>query len=179
MSRQSILFLTICILTLPWFCGCDFVYRFLQKEGAEEKELLGEVIPFEHNSRVEEVQTLLKFCGYNPGSTDGKFGVKTRVAIEAFQKDNGLKITRFVDKTTWAQLDVINQAGLMRDGEVNIHVLQVILKNAGFDSGSADGKLGPKTVQAIKAFQAAHGLTADGQIGQKTVKLLLKYINHP
>lgn len=165
------------LFALLWsVTGCNFIYGLLQKEGAEEKELLGEVIPFEYNPKVEELQSLLKIYGYTPGNADGKFGVKTRVAIEAFQKDNGLKVTRFADKKTWTQLDVINRAGLVHEGEINVHGLQVILGDAGFDPGSTDGKMGPKTLQALKAFQSAHGLTPDGVIGAKTLQALLKYI---
>jgi peptidoglycan hydrolase-like protein with peptidoglycan-binding domain len=33
---------------------------------------------------------------------------------------------------------------------------------------SEDGKMGPKTVAAIKSFQTVHGLTPDGVAGPKT-----------
>lgn len=89
------------------FCsGCDVVYRMVDKEGAQEKDLLGEVIPFEQNYTVKEVQTLLSLYGYNPGRIDGKLGNQTRNAIERFQKDAGLKTTRYVDEATWGQLKI-------------------------------------------------------------------------
>ena len=52
-------------------CGCDAIYRVLDKEGAEEKELIGEVIPFEKNLVVEEIQSLLyhRSCGPQTQST--------------------------------------------------------------------------------------------------------------
>ncbi|HEY9857588.1 MAG TPA: peptidoglycan-binding protein [Stenomitos sp.] len=46
--------------------------------------------------------------------------------------------------------------------------LQERLKELGFDPGSVDGDLGPKTVAAIKRFQEQKGLTADGVVGPKT-----------
>lgn len=54
--------------------------------------------------------------------------------------------------------------------------IQTALKNAGFDPGPVDGKIGPKTKKAIKDFQAANGLTSDGKVGPKTWAKLSKYL---
>jgi len=40
--------------------------------------------------------------------------------------------------------------------------LQGLLGRAGFDPGGVDGRMGPKTVAAVKAFQKAKGLVPDG-----------------
>jgi peptidoglycan hydrolase-like protein with peptidoglycan-binding domain len=53
--------------------------------------------------------------------------------------------------------------------------IQKALKNAGFDPGEADGKLGRQTRSAIRDFQKANGLTADGKVGPKTWNELAKY----
>ena len=47
-------------------------------------------------------------------------------------------------------------------------VLQRKLNQLGYACGTADGKCGAKTVNAIKAFQTANKLTADGICGAKT-----------
>lgn len=54
--------------------------------------------------------------------------------------------------------------------------IQVALANAGFDPGEADGKIGRKTRDAIKAFQKANNLRADGRVGKKTWDLLKEYL---
>jgi peptidoglycan hydrolase-like protein with peptidoglycan-binding domain len=52
-----------------------------------------------------------------------------------------------------------------------VAVAQRELAGQGYDAGPVDGRLGPKTRQAIKAFQADKGLPQDGQL---TFDLLAK-----
>jgi len=54
--------------------------------------------------------------------------------------------------------------------------IQLALKNAGFDPGSIDGKMGLKTRMAIRDFQKAKGLKIDGVVGEKTWDELKKYL---
>jgi len=54
--------------------------------------------------------------------------------------------------------------------------IQIALKNAGFDPGAADGKLGKKTRQAIRDFQKANGLDVDGKVGRRTWEVLGPYL---
>lgn len=58
---------------------------------------------------------------------------------------------------------------------VTVQQVQRALANAGFNPGKADGVAGPKTVSAIKQFQAAEGLKADGVVGQRTWDRLRKH----
>ena len=156
--------------------GCDALYRLLQKEGAEERGLLGEMVPSVPNPAVEEVQRLLKIFGYRPGDIDGQLGLKTRNAIEQFQKDNDLKPNRFLDLQTWAKLNVFAESGLVVKGKVNPKKVQEALKKAHFNVGPVDGKMGRQTQEAIKKFQRAQGLKADGTIGFQTLTCLAKYL---
>lgn len=53
--------------------------------------------------------------------------------------------------------------------------IQAALKNAGYYEGSVDGKIGPKSQEAILGFQRDNNLTTDGKVGQKTWSKLKKY----
>jgi peptidoglycan hydrolase-like protein with peptidoglycan-binding domain len=55
--------------------------------------------------------------------------------------------------------------------------VQRALKNSGFYKGEIDGKIGPKTKEAIIKFQKAHGLNGDGMVGKKTSSELRNYLS--
>lgn len=158
------------------FMGCDYIYGLLDKEGAEEKKLVGDVVPFESNPTVEEIQKLLKIYGYDPGKIDGMMGLRTRDAIVKFQKDNQLPETRKVDQETWGKLSYFKDIQLVVNNELNVRVVQMALSNAGFNPGPIDGAMGEKTQQAIKEFQKANQLKVDGKIGYKTLSILATYL---
>jgi peptidoglycan hydrolase-like protein with peptidoglycan-binding domain len=53
----------------------------------------------------------------------------------------------------------------------NLHTtqgVQAALARLGFSPGAADGIAGPKTKQAVKAYQTSKGLTSDGIVGPMT-----------
>lgn len=55
--------------------------------------------------------------------------------------------------------------------------IQRALKNAGYYTGSLDGKIGPESREAIRSFQRDNGLTADGVCGKQTWAKLKTYLN--
>lgn len=169
----KVLFIASVVLV---FTGCDAVYRLLQKEGAEERDIIGEIVPSMPNPAVEEVQSLLRLYGYNVGNIDGKMGPNTRYALAAFQKDNNLKESKFIDKDTWEKLNELNRSGLVVNGEIDFSTVQLALQNAGFNPGEIDGKFGPRTQKMLQRFQGASGLKADGKVGPKTLKALVRYL---
>ena len=173
--RNTIYFL--CLIACLTSFGCDAIYRLLDKEGAEEKALVGEIIPFEKNPTIEEVQALLDLYGYNVGKIDGVLGLRTRNAIERFQRDNALEKTRFVDQATWAKLSVFKENKLVVDQQLNVRFIQALLKEAGLDPGDIDGKMGTKTKTAVLAFQKTYNLKVDGKIGYKTLTTLAAFIS--
>lgn len=68
------------------------------------------------------------------------------------------------------------EKGKDRKGRLTVKQIQLALKEAGYDPGKIDGKLGDKTVKAIKDFQKAHGLKQDGKVGPKTEEALREYL---
>ncbi|NKN34934.1 peptidoglycan-binding protein [Agrobacterium sp. a22-2] len=59
------------------------------------------------------------------------------------------------------------------DMDKAIRNIQAILNNNGFDAGTPDGKLGKKTITAIKAFQTSIGQEPTGRINDQLVTALL------
>ncbi len=57
--------------------------------------------------------------------------------------------------------------------------IQTALKNAGYYTGSIDGKIGPKSKKAIENFQKENGLVADGKVGRKTWSKLQGHLSAP
>ena len=163
-------FLTISCLLLT--AGCDRIYHLIHKEGAEEKEILGDIDILTDNKKIEEVQRILKIYGYTIGKVDGKMGPTTREAVKKFQEDNALSVTRFVDKATWDQLNDFTDIGFIEEGRLNIRTVQACLNQAGHYHGKIDGDFGPRTREAVKKFQKSRGLKPDGVVGFKTLKEL-------
>lgn len=60
---------------------------------------------------------------------------------------------------------------------LSVRQIQLALKAAGFYEGSVDGKMGPRTQEALKSFQRAQGLKADGIAGSKTSAQLAKFLS--
>ena len=187
-------YIIVSILAMLSFYGCNIVPKSVQYQREEEK-LIGSADII--NPKIEEVQVILKSEGYEPGNTDGSMGKETRDAIKAFQESMGLKSTGYIDKITLTQMEDSRRAKDILESKKNyglkakgtrqgdsskaefrptVKQIQAALKNAGFDPGSIDGKIGPRTRQAIKDFQKSKGLVPDGVVGPKTWTSLGKYL---
>lgn len=188
-------YIIVSILALLFFYGCNIVPKSVQYQREEEK-LVGSTDIL--NPKIEEVQVILKSDGYEPGNMDGRMGKETRDAIKAFQESIGLKSTGYIDKITLTQMEDLRRTKEILESKKNYALkstkearqkdlskaefrpttkeIQTALKNAGFDPGSFDGKIGPRTRQAIKDFQKSKGLVPDGVVGPKTWANLSKYL---
>ena len=95
-------------------------------------------------AEVKELQLILQRLGYNPGTADGIFGLKTMQAVIQFQKDNGLTPDGVAGPLTWQALqnqDQVNQLYTVQAGDTfykialkfNISLPSLIATNPGVD----------------------------------------------
>ena len=68
-----------------------------------KKKVAGEPTNREQDP-VKAAQKALGAKGYDVGEVDGQLGPKTRAAIQAFQKDEGIRVTGRLDSGTMARL---------------------------------------------------------------------------
>jgi len=70
------------------------------------------------------------------------------------------------------EMDKKPEMGKMTTGRVDNREVQEALKAKGNDPGPIDGRMGPKTRAALKAFQESNGLKATGQLDNQTAEKL-------
>jgi membrane-bound lytic murein transglycosylase B len=116
-----------------------------------------------------ELQTLLNALGFDAGAADGLFGSATRRAVRAFQTERGVAADGF---PTLALLEQVRARagvtpeptapprGLNRSG---VRELQRLLNRLGYSAGRADGAIGTRTRNAIRAFERARGMEVRGR----------------
>lgn len=192
---RTLFYILILALVLVMFSAParNYVNGLLHREKKElrEEEVIGRVSGY--NPRVEEMQKILEEAGFEPGPADGIMGAQTRTAIKAFQKAKGLKPTGKVDTVTQLALnrtEEVKKPALRSEPEPELESdswegasdkskhIQTALKNSGFYKGEIDGKIGPRTKSAIRAFQKANNLNPDGVVGSKTWDALKKYLKN-
>jgi peptidoglycan hydrolase-like protein with peptidoglycan-binding domain len=126
---------------------------------------------------VRSLQQQLPAHGYRPGPVTGQLDRQTEQAILAYQHDAGIAPNA---RSTWVlkqTLDSVSfarpviQAGAAHPGN-SVALAQQQLTAKGYDPGPADGKMGRRTVTAIKDFQADRGLARDGRLSPQVMSLL-------
>lgn len=137
--------------------------------------------------RVTLIQARLNALGYLTGSETGIFDEDTQKAVLAFQKTNALPETGMADGVMLALMD---SAAAFGKSIENWKIGQSILRLQLFDFYDAvaavqellfnldyldvtDGYYREATRDAVKLFQARHGLPADGIVGPATYDMLV------
>ena len=137
---------------------------------------------------IQHALNFLKICGTTPLKDSGVLDAPTAACLKAFQSISQIPVTGLDDPTTKFTLEsAITKAAISlaapailanpavtsapavnptiateRDLQRGLNVLGASPKL------KEDGKIGPVTTAAIKAFQVIHGLTADGLAGPQT-----------
>ena len=117
------------------------------------------------------------------GGADGHFGPKTLAALNEFQRSVGLEVTNSVDEATaiavGTAISPLTGLAVGSTGE-SVKALQEALIGAGHTpKGGADGRFGPATEAALRAFQNAAGLPVTGVADEITVARLGAVTNAP
>ncbi len=132
---------------------------------------------------VSTMQQALKAQGYYTGEVDGKFGAGTLTAVKDFQTAKGLKVDGVAGEATLTALygkaaPKAPQIGKLPKSANTLYYtctgsrvesLQKALKALGYYAGDIDGVFGESTLNAVRAFQGAHGMHVDGLAGTKTI----------
>lgn len=122
---------------------------------------------------VEDIQTELLSRGYDVGKIDGVMGKRTGGAIRQYQRDVGLPVDGVASKELLEYM-LFNKGGAMSGPEpvpsldpVFVRSVQIELVERGYYHGEIDGIAGPKTREAVDAFQRDAGLVVNGAMDQR------------
>lgn len=139
---------------------------------------------------VLSLQTALRDQGYQVGALDGVFGSMTENAVIAYQTDHNLTVDGIVGNYTLTSLYGNAETQQQQAAAVpadtgtfsrslsigmsgsDVSILQTILKEYGFYSGTIDGDFGNYTKNAVMDFQTSRGLYVDGVAGPLTFAAL-------
>lgn len=135
--------------------------------------------PGDKGHQITEIQQALTAHGYDTDA-DGDYGDSTQAAVRQFQADHGLDCDGIIGAATYEALmgeampeNRTSQGGAASDAlpavtaDNEVRVIQQALANNGY-TVDVDGVFGVGTEQAIRQFQADHGLETDGIVGQST-----------
>ena len=133
-------------------------------------------------SAVAEVRRMLASLGLLDNTlrdSSDVFDESTELAVRHFQQRRGISVDGAVGIETYTALTgahwrlgdrvLAHEAGQMLTGD-DVADLQSKLLELGYDVARADGFFGPRTAEALRAFQRESGLVADGVCGPTTLR---------
>jgi peptidoglycan hydrolase-like protein with peptidoglycan-binding domain len=124
--------------------------------------------------RLQRLLVMMKMMDFE--GIDGLFGPKTEKAAKDFQTLKGLTVDGIVGPQTWGSLPADPNTPLLERGAAGptVAALQQGLKKynpvtgASTDPGPIDSDFGPKTENAVRAYQGERGVVVDGIVGDHT-----------
>lgn len=146
----------------------------------------GNTIQLKYDPVAEDVQRELQAVGFYKGGVDGVTGRRTRDAIAAYQKANGLTVTgepsheliehiRYTRQVAEASL-FTGSVDPAPDAELRASVrrVQATLSELAYYQGEISGEMQRQTEVAIRQFEREHGLEETGQINAALQTALAK-----
>ena len=110
--------------------------------------------------QIEPIQPQEELAAINSGAT--------QTTAESALAENAATPAQVASATTVTGAAATTTAAPATNETARIQQVQLALKAAGFDPGSSDGKMGPRTKAAVRDFQQANGLNPDGKVGPRT-----------
>jgi peptidoglycan hydrolase-like protein with peptidoglycan-binding domain len=157
---------------------------------AASERARGSTVTLRYDTTVETVQRELAVSGLYSGKVDGVSGQRTKIAIIAYQRANGLDETglatpELVEHIRYTRR--INEAVNMTDATPDrpqhlaplkaadtVTRVQVGLAELGYEPGVINGQLGQETRSAILRFERDRGIAPTGDISPTLIVELEK-----
>jgi peptidoglycan hydrolase-like protein with peptidoglycan-binding domain len=133
----------------------------------EPKQLQSALSRTPSKQEIRSLQSQLKAVGFDPGPTDGVLGSKTTSALRRLQLGcaNLKDLSENPDFETFQQTAGMQTAKQSMAGKTfsaeEIRLIQVRLKEAGFDGGPIDGVMGSRTKSALLRFHSGCTMVKD------------------
>jgi len=109
---------------------------------------------------IKSIQAQLKVAGFDPGPVDGTVGAKTTSALRRLQSGCA-NLKDLLENPTSGILGAMQMGKDSVSNTDEIRMIQVRLKDAGFDAGPVDGVMGVKTKAALLRFQSGCTMVKD------------------
>ena len=123
---------------------------------------------------IAGIQGELRLRGYPIPRVTGQMDAPSRQAIREYQQGQGVAVTGEPSATLLAELraassEPVPTAALTREQRATV---QRTLNARGYEAGPPDGVLGPRSLSAIRTFQADNDIVPSGELTSRTMALL-------
>jgi peptidoglycan hydrolase-like protein with peptidoglycan-binding domain len=132
---------------------------------------------------VLEIQRELNRLGYGAGPVDGWMGSRTRAAIQAYQRDNGLLVDGQPTSSLLSHVRDTARSGRSEPARTasesssqQIMDIQDALRILDYEVGHRTGRLTEETRAAIRRYESDQGLLASGQPSSELLRHLRRNI---